>query len=169
MIETPVLRPGFAAPFPEGPLYPIVIPWIDGRRTAAEIAASLRSELAAEEVYFTLAMLEKQGLVVPADPEEALAGILSTLGFETTEAGIEILIVDDYLHPDLAELNRQALSAGTPWMLAKPRGRVAWIGPLFRPGATGCWEGLAHGLKENQFAPRPHEEGWPRPPTRTPA
>ena len=43
----------------------------------------------------------------------------------------------------LAELNAERLTARRPWLLVKPLGTTLWIGPVFRPGTTGCWECLA--------------------------
>ena len=51
--------------------------------------------------------------------------------------------------PELAEYNAEALRDGRAWLLARPVGRQIWIGPLFRPGLTGCWECLAHRLRTN--------------------
>ncbi|HXT58696.1 MAG TPA: TOMM precursor leader peptide-binding protein [Pirellulales bacterium] len=35
-------------------------------------------------------------------------------------------------------------------MLVKPVGAQLWIGPLFRPGTTGCWQCLAERLRANR-------------------
>ena len=45
--------------------------------------------------------------------------------------------------------NQEALAAGRPWLLAKPVGAQVWLGPLFVPGKTGCWECLAERLRAN--------------------
>src|SRR5207245_2661730 len=47
-------------------------------------------------------------------------------------------------------LNAQMLAAGRPWLPVKPVGTVIWIGPLFRPGQTGCWACLAQRLRANR-------------------
>lgn len=65
-------------------------------------------------------------------------------------ANIIVAIADDYLQPGLDELNARMLRDGTPWMLVKPNGVFPWIGPLFRPGHTGCWECLADRLRLNR-------------------
>jgi ribosomal protein S12 methylthiotransferase accessory factor len=36
-------------------------------------------------------------------------------------------------------------------MLIKPAGERLWVGPIFTPGMTGCWECLAHRLRENRW------------------
>lgn len=63
---------------------------------------------------------------------------------------VEIVLTDNYLQEGLAEFNRQALKSGRSWMLVKPVGTTVWIGPLFVPGKTGCWECLAQRLRPNR-------------------
>ena len=60
------------------------------------------------------------------------------------------MLVDDYLDPRLAERNTRALAGGHRWLLVKPVGTVLWMGPLFVPGETGCWECLAQRLRNNR-------------------
>lgn len=66
------------------------------------------------------------------------------------DAPFRVVMVSDYLEPDLEELNRQALASGVPWMPLKLVGVVAWIGPVLRPWAGPCWECLAHRLRNNR-------------------
>ncbi len=76
---------------------------------------------------------------------------LASLQIQTGSIGdVSLVITDDYLHPDLARLNREALETKQPWLLAKPVGGVLWLGPFFRPGYTACWECLAQRLKSNR-------------------
>ena len=65
------------------------------------------------------------------------------------EADLAVAVVDDYLRPELDSLNREMLAAGAPWIVTKPAGTVAWLGPLFAPGETGCWGCLSQRLKDN--------------------
>jgi len=89
------------------------------------------------------------GDVDGAPLRDALAG----LGLRTEEPGdLTVVVTGDPLHEGLADLNAAALAAGRPWLLVKPSGTVPWIGPLFRPGATACWECLAHRLRLNRAA-----------------
>jgi ribosomal protein S12 methylthiotransferase accessory factor len=91
-----------------------------------------------------------------------LDALLSQVGFtvddRTTETAdraaaalsdLHIVVTDDYLRPELEEINRAALETGRPWMLVKPVGSVIWIGPIFVPGETGCWQCLAQRLRGN--------------------
>jgi ribosomal protein S12 methylthiotransferase accessory factor len=62
-------------------------------------------------------------------------------------ADLLLVAVDDYLQDGLARLNAEAIAAARPWLPVKPAGRTIWVGPLFRPGQTGCWECLAQRLR----------------------
>jgi ribosomal protein S12 methylthiotransferase accessory factor len=63
---------------------------------------------------------------------------------------IQVVLTDDYLQPQLAEINQQALSTGQPWLLVKPVGSILWLGPIFIPGKTGCWDCLTQRLRGNR-------------------
>lgn len=67
----------------------------------------------------------------------------------SVDAPIRIVLTDDYLHPELTELSRQAFSAGSSLLLVKPAGRQLWVGPLCAPGRTKCWECLARRIRLN--------------------
>jgi ribosomal protein S12 methylthiotransferase accessory factor len=76
--------------------------------------------------------------------------LLQSLLVRVAEEGPpDVVLADTYLRGELEECNREALRSGRPWLLVKPMGRQVWIGPLFRPGKTGCWECLAHRLRAN--------------------
>src|SRR5262245_16557523 len=61
----------------------------------------------------------------------------------------DVVLTDSYLRGELEACNAEALHDGRPWLLVKPAGRQIWVGPLFRPGQTGCWECLARRLAAN--------------------
>lgn len=63
---------------------------------------------------------------------------------------IVLVLVDDYLSDELADLNRSLVTAGRPWLLARAQGETLWLGPHFRPGVTGCWQCLAFRLDRNR-------------------
>jgi bacteriocin biosynthesis cyclodehydratase domain-containing protein len=63
---------------------------------------------------------------------------------------IEIVLTDDYLQDGLESLNEEVLKLTKPWMLVKPVGTIVWIGPIFIPGKTGCWQCLAQRLRNNK-------------------
>ena len=69
---------------------------------------------------------------------------------DRTEADLEIVLTDDYLQDGLSAYNQQALDLSRSWMLVKPVGTVIWLGPIFIPGNTGCWQCLAQRLQGNR-------------------
>ncbi|GAB4199666.1 MAG: TOMM precursor leader peptide-binding protein [Roseiflexaceae bacterium] len=93
-----------------------------------------------------------QLLTVGGLPAGELAAQLAAHGLRPIQGDADLLVVlaDDYLHSELAEINRTALQRGRPWMLVRPNGVEVWIGPLFRPGQTGCWECLGQRLRANR-------------------
>lgn len=82
---------------------------------------------------------------------ESLIAILEALHIQVQAEGeLEILLTDDYLQNDLKTFNQKALQSQRPWMLVKPIGTMIWIGPLFKPGKTGCWKCFAQRLRANR-------------------
>lgn len=65
-------------------------------------------------------------------------------------APLTVVVTDDYLRHDLAELNRRAVESHRTWMLCKPLGMELWLGPIFKPHDTGCWACLAQRLRANR-------------------
>ncbi|MDY6805960.1 MAG: TOMM precursor leader peptide-binding protein [Cyanobacteriota bacterium] len=66
------------------------------------------------------------------------------------EADITVVLTDSYLREGLDAFNQQALEKSRPWMLVKPVGTVIWLGPIFHPGKTACWECLAQRWRNNR-------------------
>lgn len=66
----------------------------------------------------------------------------------------EIVLTDDYLNGELSAFNRESLAQNRSWMIVKPVGMVLWLGPILIPGQTGCWECLAHRLREHRKVER---------------
>jgi ribosomal protein S12 methylthiotransferase accessory factor len=87
------------------------------------------------------ALLSKAGLTVDDGTPRKRNGSASLT--------LDVVVTDDYLRPELADINRAALKAGRPWMIVKPVGSVVWLGPVFMPGKTGCWQCLAQRLSGN--------------------
>ncbi|KAF3884120.1 MULTISPECIES: TOMM precursor leader peptide-binding protein [Nostocales] len=82
---------------------------------------------------------------------EPLKAILESLNIPVSDSGeLTAVLTDDYLQPGLGTFNREALQSQRPWLLLKPVGGTIWIGPVFRPGYTGCWECLAQRLRLNR-------------------
>jgi bacteriocin biosynthesis cyclodehydratase domain-containing protein len=64
-----------------------------------------------------------------------------------TKGDFTVVITDDYLRPELATWNTDALKSGKAWLLVKPVGMEPWIGPMILPGQTACWDCLAQRLR----------------------
>lgn len=85
---------------------------------------------------------------VEADP---LSAALTALNVSTGDNGeFAAVLTDDYGRAELRDVNAAALKAGRSWLLVKPIGAVVWIGPVFRPGRSACWECLAQRLATNR-------------------
>lgn len=84
-------------------------------------------------------------------PEHAFVAQLNALGIHPDQTGdLAVVLTDDYVQDGLREFNQERLQARAPWLLVKPVGTVVWIGPVFVPGETGCWQCLAHRLAEHR-------------------
>ncbi|HEY9597758.1 MAG TPA: TOMM precursor leader peptide-binding protein, partial [Cyanophyceae cyanobacterium] len=82
---------------------------------------------------------------------EPLISTLESLNIRVSNEGdFGVAVTDDYLQVGLDQFNQNALNSSQPWLLIKPVGAVVWIGPIFQPGKTGCWECLAHRLRINR-------------------
>jgi bacteriocin biosynthesis cyclodehydratase domain-containing protein len=82
---------------------------------------------------------------------EDFIAILKSLHIQIADAGnLTIFLTDNYLHHQLQEFNQQALKTQSPWMLLNPLGTIIYIGPIFHPHKTGCWECLASRIRDNQ-------------------
>lgn len=67
----------------------------------------------------------------------------------SAEGPADIVVTDSAWRSALGDRNAESLQTGRPWLLVKPTGRQVWIGPLFHPGKTGCWECLMQRLRAN--------------------
>jgi ribosomal protein S12 methylthiotransferase accessory factor len=82
---------------------------------------------------------------------DAFSSAIIALGMQHgANAELQVVLTDDYLREGLSDFNAAALASGRPWLIAKPVGTVLWIGPVFRPGLTGCWECMAQRLRANR-------------------
>jgi len=110
----------------------------------------IKERLAATTVYLTPSSIETSSL---------LSAIMA-LGMKvvTTEEEIRdrkensifLYVMEDYLQEELEEINRKALENNQTWMIIKPAGMIIWMGPVFIPSVTGCWECLAGRLRSKR-------------------
>jgi ribosomal protein S12 methylthiotransferase accessory factor len=170
-------------------LYQLLVPLVDGTRSADEIVEQLQDQLPAQHIYYALMELEQRGYLVenqevlPANiaifcehlnvnvknayqrlqttkvavqalgslSALELIAILESLQIQVTQEGdIEVVLTDDYLRTELVEINEKNLGRSRPWMLVKPTGTLIWLGPIFHPEKTGCWECLRQRLQNNR-------------------
>jgi bacteriocin biosynthesis cyclodehydratase domain-containing protein len=99
-----------------------------------QMIAQAQGSLDTLDAVYEVEELRRRGLL---EAEEPPAG-----GGE-----LSIELTADYLDPRLEEVNRQALEDGRPWMLARPRGTIVWIGPVFVPRRGPCWACMAARLR----------------------
>jgi ribosomal protein S12 methylthiotransferase accessory factor len=114
--------------------------------------AALWTNLGLDPAAVTRRLAETSvALRVVGDVEaEPFRNLLRSQGVRLAEQGdLTVVATDGYLRSGLRECNREALAGGRPWLLVKPVGRQVWLGPLFRPGQTGCWECLAERMRAN--------------------
>jgi|307.fasta_scaffold03913_3 ribosomal protein S12 methylthiotransferase accessory factor len=65
-------------------------------------------------------------------------------------ADLTVTLVNDYFEEQLENLNCRHLSDRTAWLLVQPSGIFPLVGPVFRPGQSGCWTCLADRMKRNR-------------------
>ncbi|MER7822076.1 TOMM precursor leader peptide-binding protein [Streptomyces sp. NPDC096097] len=123
---------------------------IDPHRVVAATAACRLTLVAAAGLDHrpVLDALESNGLQV------RVVGFDEAIGSADAGDGLTVVLVDDYLDPELDRLNTAYLAAGRSWLPAKPAGVVPWVGPFLRPGETGCWTCLAQRLGGNRQVER---------------
>ena len=64
---------------------------------------------------------------------------------------LTVVVCDDYLDAQIAEVNRRQLHRQAPWTLVRPCGMEALFGPVFRADRQGpCWDCLAYRLRGHQ-------------------
>ena len=112
------------------------------------VALKVDPYFASQQLQNTSVSIESFGSNLPISEFKT---ILESLNIQVVDRGdIEIILTDDYLTDGLAALNDRALTQSRPWMLVKPLGTIIWIGPMFLPGKTGCWQCLAQRLQQNR-------------------
>jgi oxazoline/thiazoline synthase len=77
---------------------------------------------------------------------------LSELGVRiaSRNADLTVTLANDYLERQLADLNKQRVSDGSPWLLAQPSGAFPLVGPVFNPGKGPCWTCLFDRMIRNR-------------------
>ena len=121
---------------------------VDPALVAERLAARtvrVRTVGAADGSGITRALLESG--VRLASPQNDENGDAAGVG----DHFLTVVVTDDYLNPELADINKfQHASAGR-WIIAKPGGYWAWFGPTFEPGVSACWECLRQRMDSNRM------------------
>ncbi|MGH9812532.1 MAG: TOMM precursor leader peptide-binding protein, partial [Candidatus Acidiferrales bacterium] len=164
----------------EGRLYTLLAPLLNGRDTAADITDKLEGRITVLDVDYGLAELRRRGFLATGeqpplraaglDPssrrrlqrarvsvtpigtlaESPVAPQLRNAGVRPARSRLDLVVVEDYLCEELQEFNRRAFRRRRPWMLVKLVGAIPWVGPIFNPPHTGCWECLARRLRDHR-------------------
>ncbi|NES82160.1 MAG: TOMM precursor leader peptide-binding protein, partial [Moorea sp. SIO2B7] len=121
-----------------------VPPPIPSEQAAFWEMLDIQPEVAYQQLQTTSLTVTTFGNIDPT-PFEIM---LTSLGLQVSDGGERSLVLtDDYLQVGLEAFNQKALAENRPWMLVKPVGTEIWLGPLFIPGQTGCWECLRQRLQ----------------------
>ncbi len=80
---------------------------------------------------------------------------------EGATADLTIVLVEDYLDPQLEAINRAMRTEGRSWLPLKATGRVVWMGPIFRSADGPCWACLAKRITENRPGEMRTADGGP--------
>jgi ribosomal protein S12 methylthiotransferase accessory factor len=89
---------------------------------------------------------------VDVEGASELESALKELGVRVVKRSpdMTITLVNDYLDAQLAEINKQHLAEGTPWLLVQPSGLFPLVGPVLRPGSGACWTCIAERMNRNR-------------------
>ncbi len=142
-----------------GAAYVGIAPLLDGTRTEDEVVRALAGIVDGALANYALGRLKALGHVM-AVPDPAQAApmpliLAEGIGTETVAAferqlrellalsspapagtpPLTILLLDDYLRPNLAEQAAAAADAGMAFLPLAPVGRTAWLGPYVGPDA----------------------------------
>jgi ribosomal protein S12 methylthiotransferase accessory factor len=81
-----------------------------------------------------------------------LGAALTSLGVRVVKgaADLTVVLVNDYLEAQLAELNRRHVADRTPWLLVQPAGVSPLVGPVFWAGKGACWSCLFDRMIRNR-------------------
>ena len=71
---------------------------------------------------------------------------------DESDRALRVALVDDYLNPRLQHYHDARRDDGSDWLLVKPVGITAWVGPIFLQTSKACWECLAQRLRTNRTA-----------------
>jgi ribosomal protein S12 methylthiotransferase accessory factor len=137
----------YAAPVPAGVATPRAAFW-----TELEVDPGIAERNVGQTRVRVRPLGQRPGADAPA--ADQLTTALADAGFspsaDLADADLTVVLVDDYLDPQLDAINRQMRRTGRRWLPLKATGRVAWLGPIFEPAQPPCWACLAKRIGENR-------------------
>jgi bacteriocin biosynthesis cyclodehydratase domain-containing protein len=146
----------------------------DAERTGDEAARAYWSlaDVDPDAASIALTSLPVEVIATGSTDQDMVTAACRSAGLSVSEtrddAAFSLVLCDDYLDPALVEINARHFASRRPWLLAKPSGVSAWIGPVFRPDSGPCWACLAKrltGSRVGRFLARPAaDNGRPMPP-----
>ena len=90
---------------------------------------------------------------IDVDGAAEFAKALGEFGVRVTRRGADLTVTlaNDYLERRLAELNKERVSDGTPWILVQPSGAFPLVGPVLNPAnGSPCWTCLFDRMIRNR-------------------
>jgi oxazoline/thiazoline synthase len=187
----------------DGAIYVAIAEALSQSLSWEDLRTRLTSQFALPEIQTAVTVLGRLGYVRPKKSRPHLVGFAAWLDSMGTEPGLgsvslqvldalvtpmleellgsaglslsadapfRVVLAGDYLDSRLSAISREA---DKPWLLAKLSGHTVWIGPLFVPGASPCWNCLAWWARmhrwqewgfsggENNCLQRPSVAHWP--------
>jgi oxazoline/thiazoline synthase len=120
-----------------------------GEPTAADVwwsSQRIAPALAASRLRETKVMVAATGELDRA-PVVAALGVAGVQVTDQGRSDLHLVLTNDYLDPELPEINARALEDGGPWLLARPATAEILVGPVLTPDRGPCWECLAQRLR----------------------
>lgn len=164
----------------EGRLLPLLVPWVDGTRSAAEIAAAAGEAVTPMDAAFGLELLDREGLIEdgcgPLEPwrgafaeasrargdRPGRVAVVAGSGFRAkpledalSSLGLEIGQPAEVTLVLTGDYLNPGIARDGPWMPVKAAGTGIWIGPVCGGETGACWRCLAERIAEWRAAEAP--------------
>jgi len=98
-------------------------------------------------------------VALPGVAEDEVHEACTVAGLRITDslqdACLSIVLCDDYLSPELGDVDAAHRAAAHPWLLARLGSPEPWFGPVFRPDDGPCWSCLASRLRGHRTTELP--------------
>ncbi|MFJ2741720.1 TOMM precursor leader peptide-binding protein [Streptomyces sp. NPDC087440] len=123
-------------------------------------AAGIDGSAAVEALAATVVDVVAVGAADTAAARAACRAAGLVLAAPGGPADLTLVLCEDYLRPELAEVDAAHRAAGRTWLPARTTGAEVWVGPFFGPASPdvpepACWECLAHRLRAHRSSQNP--------------